>query len=846
MTLRTAVRSALVLAATVFLCVAGARNAAAQPDRAPRRLMELSDAIESRAMKTSFADLERWGEQSLRATSGRERLNRIHHVAWILLNQSEFSRFERWNRRLATLAEQDGDARYAAIARIDALKRRQDEGDSSVDGEVARISRDEPDWFARAHALSVRATSLGGMGPTGEGATGEALKLIEQAQVIIPEHDRWSAAARANVFEGLGVVLMSINDLKGAVAAFAKSDFEFSDRAYPRPDYDSVYNMANLALTMGRGSEARALAAAHHRLSIRSDLKNLRVWDMRLCAAVADAFGAPAEVMDCLKPLDANLASAGFLAAKILPLRAIAEARLGQVAAAEADLKRLDALVLRQGPDPVRFARVPEVRAEILMTKGQTAQAFAAYRDYARRAAEWKARQNDAGVRQLTEQMMAQLGAERRNIELQADVIRSQKWIAGIAVLFLALAGAGLFRERKIARELKAARLKAEAANRTKSEFLANMSHEIRTPLNGVVGVADLLARSNLPPREHQMVELVRESGRSLERLLSDVLDLARVEAGRMEIESAPFEVGDLARSVAGLSRLKADEKGVEIRCEVSADAEGWVMGDATRVRQIVTNLVSNAVKFTEKGSVTVRVDAPASGRLRFEVEDTGIGFDAEEKGRLFARFQQADGSITRRFGGSGLGLAICRQLADLMDGRFDCESEPGRGSRFWFEAAFPATCAPAGARTDMAGCDGPGGRPLRVLLADDHPTNQTVVRMMLDPLGVETTTVGNGAEALEAMSRGRFDVVLMDMQMPVMDGLQATAEIRRRESLAGGPRTPVIMLSANALNEHLEASRKAGADRHVSKPVTIAELTTAISAVLDCAGDPDAAAEAA
>ena len=789
-------------------------------------------------MRTSFADLERWGEGALKLP-GREKLSRLHHVAWVMLNQTELARFDHWNGLLRDQALAEHDQRYIAIAHMDQLVRRRQDGDEKATAELAELAAHEPDWFARVHAMSAHAIAL-----SEALETGQALQVLDAAQLFVPEGDPAARQARADIWESMGVVLMGMGDLEGATAAFGKVDFEFSDPSYPRPDYDSIYNMADLSVKLGNGPQARALAAAHHRLSVRSDLPHLRDWDARLCAAVAEAFAGPKQVLDCLRSLDDGMAGVADIAPALLAYRAIAEARSGELDRAEADLARFRKLKGSSGFPAPRFARESEIEAEILMGRGRAQDAFAKLRGYMQTSRVAQAKQVNSGVRQITSQMMAQLGAERRNLALQSDVISGQKWIAGIAALFVVLAGLALLRERRVARELKAARARAESANRTKSEFLANMSHEIRTPLNGVVGVADLLACSNLGQRELEMVQLIRSSGKSLERLLSDVLDLARVEAGRMTIEHAPFNVGELARAVAGLLRLKGDEKGLEVICSVAPDAEGWVSGDATRVRQILTNLVSNAVKFTERGSVKIAITAPTAGRLRFEVEDTGVGFDAAEKERLFGRFQQADGSITRRFGGSGLGLAISRQLAELMEGVFDCDSLPGKGSRFWFEAPFESVEAPAEELTAFGPQGAPSDRPIRVLLADDHPTNQMVVRMMLDQFGVESVTVSDGAQALEALTAEAFDVVLMDMQMPVMDGLEATRAIRAREK-ASGRRTPVIMLSANALAEHQEASRAAGADMHLSKPITVAELGAGLQAVLGGSGPADICGDA-
>ncbi|HYF22601.1 MAG TPA: ATP-binding protein [Caulobacteraceae bacterium] len=403
---------------------------------------------------------------------------------------------------------------------------------------------------------------------------------------------------------------------------------------------------------------------------------------------------------------------------------------------------------------------------------------------------------------------------------------------------------------KRQAEALERARQEAETANRAKSEFLANMSHEIRTPLNGVVGVADVLAGTALEPRQAEMVEIIRSSGETLERLLSDILDLARIESGRIEIQQDGFHLGDAVRAVAALSDLRAREKNVPLVVEVAAEAETRISGDMVRIKQILTNLVSNAVKFTDAGEVRLSVERVEDGEAplwRFTVRDTGVGFDPTNKDRIFGRFQQADGSITRRFGGTGLGLAISRQLAELMEGELDCDSTPGFGSVFTFEARLPVlaqeeAAADAGpAPTDAIEAE---ERPLRVLLADDHPTNRKVVELILAQAGVELTSVENGQEAVDAFRAGRFDVVLMDMQMPVMDGLTATRALRGIEAAQGMERAPVFMLTANALPEHVEACRAAGADRHLTKPISAPVLLQALAeASLGSAAEAEQAA---
>ena len=371
--------------------------------------------------------------------------------------------------------------------------------------------------------------------------------------------------------------------------------------------------------------------------------------------------------------------------------------------------------------------------------------------------------------------------------------------------------------------ELAAAKEAAQAASRAKSEFLANMSHELRTPLNGVMGVASALSATTLDARQRQMVDLIEASAQTLERLLGDILDLTRVESGRMTLHCEPVDVGDLLNGVATLFAWRAREAGVAFVCDVSESARGVWLADPVRLRQILTNLVSNAVKFTREGEIVVRADVGRGGEVVFEVRDTGVGFDKAARARLFRRFEQADSSITRKFGGTGLGLAIARGLARLMGGELDARSTPGRGSTFRLTLPLERASSPAAVAAPLAP-PAPSAAGLQVLLAEDHPVNRAVVELILQG-SAAVTSVENGREALDALEARRFDMVLMDVQMPVMDGLTAIRALRAKEAQTGGRRTPVIALTANAMPEHVRASREAGADAHLSKPITAKAL---------------------
>jgi CheY-like chemotaxis protein len=330
-------------------------------------------------------------------------------------------------------------------------------------------------------------------------------------------------------------------------------------------------------------------------------------------------------------------------------------------------------------------------------------------------------------------------------------------------------------------------------------------------------------------------------SADSLQVLLADVLDLARVEAGRLEINPEPFDLREAAAGVVELFRAKAEEKGLELALHVDRAVARRHVGDAVRLKQILGNLLSNAIKFTSEGRVRVSIDAGAETRagqsLALKVEDTGIGFDAETAQRLFGRFAQADGSITRRYGGSGLGLSISAALAELMGGRLAADAEPGAGACFTLSLELPhaaieseADLAEPQAHEALAPGD---GRALRVLVAEDHEVNRRVLQLIFEGLNVELVMACDGAEAVDRFAPGAFDLVLMDMQMPRMDGLEAIAAMRRREQGLAAPRTPIVMLTANALPDHEAAGLKAGADAFLTKPIVTVELLQTMQAVL-------------
>ncbi|MFT4251276.1 MAG: ATP-binding protein [Caulobacter sp.] len=850
----------LLLALVALAGVLPARAATPAASQQARKLEQLYSEIgvqRAGSAPRDNEDVERAGRRALRQR-GDTRLYALWRVLYAYKSNHVQKAFDDWEATVRATARIDGDRELADLADL-----MQAAYDLDAHGPTGM---DEARW---ARFLQGSGREIGLM------AGVERIRILARS-------GRWTEASHfaGQMFEALGergsiarpllaeahqvhsYTLSDIGDKDGALDHMAEAARLDERDAFYMRKIERLYDIAYTAAELGEIPAAERFAAVHHRMSVGSGDPDLLTWDQNLCAVIADVREDPQGVLRCLREAGPVMfVPQDRVAVSMLNLRAKALAQTGRAAAARRDLAVLDRAPPQAArPDPV--GRVL-VEAFIANAEGRSKEAFSLFDRWRVAHARETNVARAATASQISSALEAELQSKRSESErltAEVELTRRLAQATGVIAALMALLVVGgvtwAIYMRRAQVNLKDARGRAEAASDAKSAFLAVMSHELRTPLNGMLGMAQALRADRagvdgLGVGQREQIDLLIDSGETLLVLLNDILDLSKIEAGKLEI--APT-AGDLVQTVGRLVngfQPTAREKGLLLSFDVVGDPPPCLTFDVVRVRQCVANLVSNALKFTSEGKVAVTLSCapePNSGRqsVRLTVSDTGIGMAPATLNKLFGAFTQADASTTRNYGGSGLGLNITRRLAEMMGGSVTVRSREGEGSLFTLrfmadvavgDAAETPAAEPAALEMDALAALGGA----RMLVVDDHPVNRRVIRLFLEPFGCELVEVENGQEALDAVAAHGFDIVLMDVNMPVMDGLEATRRLRADPRWA---RLPIVALTADVMQTQIRTCLEAGMDAHVAKPIDMRNLLSVLAQVVVAAQAPGAARE--
>ncbi|WP_461342804.1 ATP-binding protein [Brevundimonas sp. GN22] len=796
---------------------------------------DYSLAVQRRMQSTSVAELERFGLAASREPT-RENLGRLQHVIAVTLGQREVEHAVIWNARLKDLATRAGDADYLAAIEINdyaiRLIRDRDVSLEQLDALVAR----QKSWLPRALAKGLKTHAM-----IDEGQAAAAIVYLHEALREVPTAKAGEAGIAAMLWRQAALAHSQLDDVAGFLKTIQTSERLMADTGYPWPDYEPMFNLSMALGYVGRHDAALQVYGVYDELARKDGSLMPQSMSGLLCSYIASARDDWAGVLKCYEPFGPDLAVPRQLQNLMRVRRVIAYSRTGQVALARRDIN-----ALRAGLDTGQVKMSPIIQraeAEYMIASGDYARGVPALRDYHVSEFRRAAQASSEVMSSIVGDLSTQLEHERsQSIVLEETISRLIWMFAAVAVLGVGLLVL-LFRQRRLSRELKLANDREKELHARRTQFFADVSHEIRTPLNGVVAMADALRKEQLPPDVAEKVRLIATSSETLNRLLSDVLDNAKMDAGQLTIETEVFDLVRVVKDVEALWRSKAEAKGLKLALQMDAGDSYWVRGDSVRVSEVLNNLISNALKFTPQGRILVSTVRLPHERCLFVVTDTGIGFEGASDGRVFQPYRQADTSISRKFGGTGLGLSISSKLVEMMGGRLNASSKPGAGSQFWFELPLPEAERPSVEDVALQ----PVTKPdvLRVLITDDNPTNRTILGMLLGGDDYVLHYAVNGQEAVDLAAAVDFDVILMDVQMPVMDGLEAIRRIRAGDRSSGQRQAAIVIFSASDSAEDLKSGMEAGADCHVSKPIVLDRLLEAMQAAIQLRARHNAANQA-
>ena len=652
-----------------------------------------------------------------------------------------------------------------------------------------------------------------------------AIRILNEARLSLNQSDITMKVIDRQLLEMKAYAYFVCNDIDDALAALIESERDLPSD-YPRLPLSHL-DLLNFNASV-LGDEKLARSALRELMHIRNRLPENEgmLFGQISCARTADTFGSPKDVLDCIGGGPISRERGDYNTLQIIVWKGNALARLGRFEEARAALK-LSELILPGAVNKFQHKGDFGLRARLMAHDGKVSEAMDLMESRWRGGRQADAQLFRASIVQLTHDLRDHVETLKKADEQKKRIIELQTVLTAAAVIAIMAILTALFSLRRLNKDLVAARAAAENANAVKDEFLANISHEIRTPMNGMMGMIQALELGDLNAEQKSQLQVMRRSSQGVLGLLNDLLDLSKIEAGKLTLEAVPFDAAQAAEELVAVFAPAAEEKGVEVRLTVDPQAQGRFLGDVLRWRQVLANLLSNAVKFTERGAVTVAL-AMDGEALTFTVTDSGLGMTPEQLSRLFQKFEQADASTTRKFGGTGLGLAITRQLILAMGGDVTVESVYGEGSTFRVSIPMPRVEG-AGededSAADLLAEDDEDVAPLRILVAEDHPVNQLVISTLIGRLGGDLTVVGDGEEAVSAFAMGPWDLVMLDIQMPRLDGYEAVAEIRKYEIAQRLSRTPIVALTANMMTHQVAGYRDAGFDDQLGKPIELRAL---------------------
>lgn len=774
------------------------------------------------------ASLEAYGKSALHE-HGRERLMRVAFVAGNLLGTTKDQAYQKWNRILLDLANKAGDARYIAVANVNDAMYKSLAGDDTQISRLNNIIENTDDWFVKSIAYD----EIGALRTFNHEASA-GLAAFHEAKFLLKPNEQDSNYAYFIYESFYGSSVLYYNDTSG-FESLARSILYYRPKNFPPFDQESIGDMVTAAFRRGDERLARQGVSALQKIAEATNSPDISGSAAIYCARTEYLFGAPAAVLKCLDRVNINTVEPRAFRIYALLMLAESQARLGRLDKAQAALDTLHQYEATGSFPKYAFDELPQVEATLLTAKGQGRKALDIATRFWRQT-EWKRTiEAQSATRQLTKSLESDVSKLNDSAAKQRELIRSQ-WALAVIIL-TALLGAiwFTFRERKLNQALGEAKDRAESANLIKSQFLANVSHEVRTPLNGMLGMVQLIQMGPIGATHKDELEILSNSGASLLRILNDLLDIAKIEAGKLTIDVAPFHVEAIAReSLSGYAGV-ALNKGLNLDLDIQPGAEGWVLGDSIRIQQILGNLISNALKFTAKGGVTLRIERVGEA-LQFAVRDTGVGLSPEALSRIFDKFEQADVSTSRRFGGTGLGLSICRELTDIMGGTIAAQSQLGVGTTFVVTLPLERTSCPVDAPPPSDNHAPPHRRDrrLRILVAEDHVVNQLVFRRLLEPFGCDVTIVEDGQSAVDRALCEDWDLILMDLQMPILDGEMALRKIRDFEAGRGEKARTVIAASASVMPEEIARYLDAGFSGILPKPIQVSALLTFLEQVTE------------